>query len=78
MKLKLIAPLLLSLFAGSAFAHSNHDDEAPQPPLTQESTGDVKDQTLQPKHSHEAATTQGTAATETAATPPAVEPKFAP
>ena len=37
MKLKLIAPLLLSLFAGSAFAHSYHDDEAPQPPVEQRS-----------------------------------------
>ena len=37
MKLKLIAPLLLSLIAGSAFAHSYHDDEAPQPPVEQRS-----------------------------------------
>ena len=78
MKLKLIAPLLLCLFTGSAFAHSYHDDEAPQPPLQQESTKDAKVQAAQPKHSHEAATTQDTAATETPATPPAAEPKNAP
>ena len=78
MKLKLIAPLLLSLFAGPAFAHSYHDDEAPQPPLKQETTKDAKAQAPKSKHSHEAATTQGKAATETPATPPAAEPKKAP
>ncbi len=42
MKLKLFAPLLLSLFAGPAFAHSYDDDEASQPPLKQETTKDAK------------------------------------
>ena len=78
MKLKLIAPLLLSLIAGSAFAHSYHDDEAPQPPLQQESKNDAKAQAPQPKHSHAAATTQDKAATETPASPPAAEPNKAP
>ena len=78
MKLKLIAPLLLSLIAGSAFAHSYHDDEAPQPPLQQESEKDAKAQASKSKHTHEAAKTQDKAATETPATPPAAEPKNAP
>ena len=78
MKLKLIAPLLLSLFAGSAFAHSYHDDEAPQPPGEQESKTDAKAQAPKPKHSHEAAKTRDNAATETPATPPAAEPNKAP
>lgn len=32
MKLNRLAPLLLSLLASPAFAHSYHDDDAPQPP----------------------------------------------
>ena len=78
MKLKLIAPLLLSLLAGSAFAHSYHDDEAPQPPVEQEAKTDAKAQAPTPKHSPEAAKTQDQAATESPATPPAAEPKQAP
>ena len=78
MKLKLIAPLLLSLFAGSAFAHSYHDDEAPQPPVEQEAKTDAKAQAPKPKHSHEAAKMQDNAATETPATPPAAQSNKAP
>ena len=78
MKLKLIAPLLLSLFASSAFAQSYHDDEAPQPPVEQEAKTDAKAQAPKPKHSHEAANTQDNAATETSATLPAAEPNKAP
>lgn len=36
MNLKSLAPLLLSLFTVSAFAPSDHHDEALQPPLKQE------------------------------------------
>ncbi len=78
MKLKLIAALLLSLFAGAAFAHSDHNDEAPQPSVEQEAKTDAKAQAPKPTHSHEAAKTQDNAATETPATPPAAEPNKAP
>lgn len=78
MKLKLIAPLLLSLLAGSAFAHSYHDDEAPQPPVEQEAKTDAKAQAPKPKHSPAAAQTQDQAATESPVTPPAAEPKQTP
>ena len=79
MKLKLIAPLLLSLFAGSAFAHSNHDDdEASQPPLQQEAQKGAESQAPDPKHSHETATRQDKAATESPATAPAAEPNNTP
>lgn len=47
MKLKSIAPLLLSLLASPAFAHSYHDDDAPPPPLKQEVRMD--DQAVAPK-----------------------------
>ena len=74
MKLKLIAPLLLSLFAGSAFAHGNHDDDAPQPPTKQEASAPKP----KSKHSHDAAAKQDKAATETPADPAAAEPKKTP
>lgn len=47
MKLKSVAPLLLSLVASPAFAHSYHDDDAPPKPLKQEAPMD--DQAVAPK-----------------------------
>ncbi len=41
MKLKLIAPLLLSLISAPAFAHGNHDDEEVAKPATQEAAKDA-------------------------------------
>ncbi|WP_293388458.1 hypothetical protein [Nevskia sp.] len=56
MKLKLLAPLLLSLIAAPAFAHGNHDDEDDDAPVptTQEAGKDAakpakKPEAAQPK-----------------------------
>lgn len=80
MKLKLIAPLLLSLVAAPAFAHSYHDDEAPQPPLKQEVPKAAKAPVAKPKakHSHDHAAVQDKAKPEAPATTPAAEPKKTP
>lgn len=77
MKLKILAPVLLSAFASSAFAHSYHDDEAPQPPLQQEATKPAKAPVAKPKakHAHDHATAQDKAKSETPATQPAAGPK---
>ena len=77
MKLKLIAALLLSLVAAPAFAHSTHDDEAPQPPLKQEAPKAAKAAVAKPKakHTHDHA---AKAKPEAPATPPAAEPKKTP
>ena len=78
MKQIVIAPLLLALFAGSAFAHSYHDDEAPQPPLKEEAKKETPAPQPKVKHSHKAAAEQDKAATEPPATPAAAEPKKTP
>lgn len=80
MNLKPLAPLLLSLFATSAFAHSYHDDEAPQPPLNEEAKKETKAPAPKPKHSHshDAAGRKDKAAAETPASPAAAEPKKKP
>lgn len=82
MNLKSLAPLLLSLFTASAFAHSYHDDEAPQPPLKPEVKKEAKAPAPKPRHSHshshDADAKHDKSATETPANPAAAEPKKAP
>lgn len=78
MNLKSLAPLLLSLFAANAFAHSYHDDEAPQPPLKQEAKKEAKAPASKPRHSHDAAEKKDKAAAETPASTTATEPKKTP
>ena len=76
MKLKLIAPLLLSLVAASAFAHSSHDDEAPQPPFKQETPEAALTPAAKPKPAPAASAEQDKA--KTPADPAATEPKKTP
>ncbi len=76
MNLKSLAPLLLSLFTASAFSHSYHDDEEPQPPLKQEAKQEAKTPAPKPKQAHDSAAKQDKTATETPASP-AAEPKKA-
>ena len=78
MNLKSLAPLLLSLSTATAYAHSYHDDEAPQLPVQQEAKKDTKAPVTKPKHSHDAAGKKAKAAAETPANPAAAEPKKAP
>lgn len=76
MKLKSLSMLLLSLFTASAFAHSYHDDEVPQPPLKQEAAKIPN--VPAPKAKLPAAAKQDQSAGETPAAPAAAEPKKTP
>ena len=78
MNLKSLVPLLLSLSTATAFAHSNHDDEAPQPPVQQEVKKESKAPAKKPKDSHDAAGKKDKAAAKTPASPAAAAPKKTP
>ncbi len=77
MKMKLIAPLLLSLLATPAFAHPSHDEDE-QMPVKKEVPQDPKASAPKAEHKHSHAPKPDKAAVEIPATPAAAEPKKTP
>ncbi|MGK2913601.1 MAG: hypothetical protein ACSLE5_03940 [Porticoccaceae bacterium] len=75
MKLKLIAPLLVSLLAAPAFAHLVHDADE-QMPVQQEAMKDAK--AMAPKAKHKPAPKQDKATSETPVAPAATDLKKTP